>query len=259
MKAQDFINQLRSHGKYCFTVSDTEKALGLSKIATLNALKRLKPAITSPARGFYLIIPPEYQVLGCLPADMFIQDLMKYLELPYYVGFLSAAQYYGAAHQKPQRFQIVTSRNRRPIKCGRVYIEFIANKNIAQSATKKFNTSTGVISIATPETLAIDLVTAVQRAAGINNVATVLTELAESINSKTLIERAKASSEMFWVQRLGYLFDQLSLDELSNALFEVIKEKKLHWVKLIPESSYKVLARNSKWKIIINTEVEPDE
>jgi predicted transcriptional regulator of viral defense system len=259
MKAQEFFNHLRSQGKYSFQVQEAEQALGLTKIATLNALKRLKPMITSPARGFYLIVPPEFQALGCLPADMFIQDLMKYFALPYYVGFLSAAQYYGAAHQKPQRFQVVTTKNRRPIKCGRVYIEFIANKNVAQGTTKKFNTSTGFISVATPETLAIDLVTGVQRAAGINNVATVLTELAESINSQALLEKAKTSSEMFWVQRLGYLFDQLGLDKLSNALFEIIKEKKLHWVKLVPESSYKAIGRNSKWKIIINTEVEVDE
>src|SRR5690348_2374661 len=133
MKAQEYINKLRSQGRYFFTSKEAEKSLSLSKIATINALRRLRlnKQIVSPARGFYLILVPEYRILGCLPADMFIADLMKYLDLPYYVGFLSAAQYYGAAHQKPQRFQVVTSKNRPVIHCGRIYIEFIANKNVA--------------------------------------------------------------------------------------------------------------------------------
>ena len=119
MKAQAFINYLRSQGRYSFTLQEAEKALERSKVVTINALKRLKPNIVSPARGFYLITPPEYQMLGCLPAEMFIHQLMQYFEQPYYVGFLNAAQYYGAAHQKPQHFQIVTVKNRRPIHCGR--------------------------------------------------------------------------------------------------------------------------------------------
>src|SRR5579872_1807692 len=116
MKAQEFINMLQSQGRYYFTTADAEKALELTKVATINALRRLrlKNAIVSPAKGFYLILPPAYQILGCLPAEMFIPDLMKHLNQPYYVGFISAAQYYGAAHQKPQRFQVITSKTRLP-------------------------------------------------------------------------------------------------------------------------------------------------
>ena len=110
MKALNFINELRAQGRFSFTVSEAENALGLKKVSCLNALHRLKKDkwLVSHARGFYLIVPPEYQAYGCLPAEMFISDLMHYWGLPYYVGFLSAAQYYGAAHQKPQRFQVVT-------------------------------------------------------------------------------------------------------------------------------------------------------
>jgi predicted transcriptional regulator of viral defense system len=41
---------------------------------------------------------------------------------------------------------------------------------------------------------------------GINNVATVLAELAEKINGKRLIAAAKLSP-IAWVQRLGHLLD----------------------------------------------------
>lgn len=85
---------------------------------------------------------------------------MKYFNQPYYVSYLSAAQLYGAAHQKPQRFQVVTLKNRRPIRCGRIYIEFIANKDIHHMPTKTMNTYTGQMLVATPEVTAADLVSA---------------------------------------------------------------------------------------------------
>ncbi len=258
MKAQAFIDHLRSQGRYSFTLCEAEQVLEVSKIATLNALKRLKPNIVSPAKGFYLIIPPEYQMLGCLPAEMFIDQLMKYVNQLYYVGFVSAAQYYGAAHQKPQRFQVITLKNRRPIHCGRIYIEFIANKQVNTNAIKTFNTPAGTLLVASPETLAIDLVTAPQHAAGISNVATILMELSESIDYKVIVEKIKNDEQLFWAQRLGYLFELLELNKFSEAIYDIIKNKKIYWKKLIPARSYIALSRNKKWKIIVNTEVEPD-
>lgn len=153
-----------------------------------------------------------------LPADMFIPDLMKHFRQPYYVGFLSAAQYYGAAHQKPQRFQIVTIKNRQPIQCGRIQIEFIANKHAASILFKKFNTAAGSIAVATPEVIAADIINAPHYAAGINNAATVLTELVEQIEIKKLIELSKLYQELSWLQRLGYLFECLGFDSIANKI-----------------------------------------
>ncbi len=260
MKLHEFINASRAKGHYSFTIVEAEHALGLKKAAILNAIRRLaqQRLLVSPAKGFYLIVPPEYQALGCLPADMFVADLMRYLDQPYYVGFLSAAQYYGAAHQKPQRFQVVTTKNRRPIQCGRVYIEFIANKKVATEPTKTINTLTGTIPIATAEVLAVDIVTAPHHAAGINNATTVLTELAESLDSKRLLDLAKINTELFWVQRLGYLLEFLGFEQLSTILEKMLHNHKLHWVRLVARAPYKVLARDSKWKIIVNTDIEAD-
>ena len=261
MKAQTFINELRSQGRFSFTIADAEKALAIGKVTCLNALHRLKKnnLIVSPAKGFYLIIPPEYQIYGCLPADMFIPDLMNYWSLPYYTGFLSAAQYYGAAHQKPQRFQVVTTKNRLPIQCGRIHIEFIANKKLPSLPTKNFNSLAGTISVATPEVLAADLVTAPQHAAGINNVATILIELAEILGRDKLIELTQINTEMFWVQRLGWLLESLGFDKLADALLQTLQNKNMHWVRLLSRAPNTSIDRNKKWHVIVNTTVEPDE
>ena len=261
MKAQEFLNKLRGNGRYCFTLEEIEKSLMLTRIATLNALHRLMrdKTIVSPAKGLYLIVTPEYQAFGCLPAEMFISDLMKHFNQPYYIGFLSAAQLYGTAHQKPQRTQVVTSKIRRPIRCGRIYIEFIRNKNVMQMPTKTMNTYTGYMLVATPEVIAADLVSFPRHGAGISNVATVLIELAESLDAKQLLALTKIRPQLVWVQRLGYLLDFLGFHPLADVLLKALQDKKVYWTPLVSRASAKVLSRDKKWKIIVNTKVEPDD
>lgn len=110
--------------------------LGTSANATAKALARLmaQEYLASPEREFYVIVPPEYRSLGCLPAEQFIPALMAKKNLTYYAGLLSAAQFYGAAHHRPQEFQVLVARNRRPILCGKVRVGFIARKRVERFA-----------------------------------------------------------------------------------------------------------------------------
>src|SRR5438045_1799631 len=104
MFARDFIQQLAASGRYTFTTADANAAMGQTLAAVKLALNRLrrKGDIASPMRGFWVIVPPEYRRLGCLPAEQFIPSLMAHLQLPYYAALLSAAQFHGAAHHRPQ-------------------------------------------------------------------------------------------------------------------------------------------------------------
>ena len=100
-KARQYVEDLAAAGRYHFLAKEAQKALGISRAAVKVTLSRLakRGVIASPARGFYVVVPPEYRSLGCLPADQFIPALMKTLNLPYYVGLLTAAEYHGAAHR----------------------------------------------------------------------------------------------------------------------------------------------------------------
>jgi predicted transcriptional regulator of viral defense system len=150
---RDFVSGLAAGGRYFFATREAQFALGVSPAAAKLALNRM-----AKQRGFYVIVPPEYHSLGCLPADQFIPALMKSLGQTYYAGLLSAAQYHGAAHHRPQEFQVFLAKNRRPIQCGRVRVAFIARKHIADVAVQSFNTPRGTILVSTPEATAIDLV-----------------------------------------------------------------------------------------------------
>ena len=164
-------------------------ALGVSSAASKLALGRLikQRKVASPARGFYVIVPPEYRSLGCLPADQFIPALMEYRKLRYYAALLSAAQYYGAAHHRPQEFQVAVAGNRRPISCGFVRASFIARRRIIAVPLQRFNTPRGTILVSSPEATAVDLVGYERRAGGLDHVATVLSELAEHLEPERLL------------------------------------------------------------------------
>lgn len=148
-----FITELASRGKYCFTFKEAAVFSGSSEIAVRAALRRLRQMgeIAMPYRGFNVIVSPEYRGIGCLPADQFIPYLMEQLREKYYAGLLSAAEYHGASHHRPQLFQIVVAKNKPMITCGKIRVEFIARKNIEKVPTSNFKTPRGYLKISSPE------------------------------------------------------------------------------------------------------------
>ena len=103
---------------------------------------------------------------------------MKAMERHYYGGLLSAAALHGASHQRPQEFQIFTDRPVNPIQVGRARIRFFVNKRSADTAVQSMKTPTGMMRGSTPESTAVDLVRFAKAAGYLDNVATVLMDLA---------------------------------------------------------------------------------
>jgi predicted transcriptional regulator of viral defense system len=253
------IDEFSAKGRVSFTLNEVMTLEKSSPASTKAAIGRLqkKGRIAMPYRGFYVIVPPEYRVIGCLPAEQFIDDLMKHLEEPYYVGLLSAAEYHGAAHHRPQVFQVMASKARRKIRCGKVLVEFIYRKNVAEVPTGKRNTPAGTIALSTPEATAIDLVGYEKRSGGLDNVATVLSELAEKIDARRLLAIAKFSP-IAWLQRLGYLLDILGEEERTRILAKYVHEKNPARIPLVPALKTKGAKSDRRWKLLVNATVEAD-
>lgn len=258
-KAREYVNGLAASGRYHFTSTEAQSALGVSAAAAKLALNRLakQALIASPARGFYVIVPPEYRSLGCLPADQFIPALMKRLNLSYYAGLLSAAQYHGAAHQRPQGFQVFLAKSRRPIECGAVRVAFMLRKRLTEVPVQSFNTPRGTVLASSPEATALDLVGYAQHAGGLNHVATVLSELAERIDPEKLAAAAR-TAPVGWAQRLGYLLEHLGFDAKIPALKEYVREHAKQSTMLLPKASRKRARRNKGWKLYVNADVEAE-
>lgn len=259
-KAQGYIDSLTATGEISFTVSQFCNALNLNYGAATSALRHLlqKKSIVSPSKGYYLILTPEFRASGCLPADYFIDDLIRHWGTEYYIGLLSAALYHGAAHQQPQMFQVMIPNKRKSISCGHVSIEFIQNSHCTRTPKQALKTRTGTLQVSTPEATAMDMLKYIRHCGGINRIATVLDELAETMSADRLVDLAAQSEERTWVHRLGFLLDRLGHTKLAEALYTVISKQPMERIPLVPYSSMTGAPRDKKWSIGINAKVESD-
>jgi putative addiction module CopG family antidote len=259
MLAADAITNWASHGRYHFSTEEAATALGTSVAAARAALRRLrtKGAVAMPQRGFWVVVPPEYRRLGCLPPEQFIPQLMEQLGLGYYGALLSAARYHGAAHQQPQVFHVMVEKNRPPIACGEVRVTFVARRNVEKIPTRLFNTPRGVIRMSSAEATAFDLVGYPGHAGGLDHVATMLVELAESLAPDRLAALASLSP-VPWAQRLGYLLSRVDAGDRVEALAEYVARHARETVPLDPGVDHQSAARDARWKLTVNADVTPE-
>ena len=254
-----YVDSLQSSGRYCFTTRDVMVAQGTSAGSLQASLRRLKKKgrITSPRRGFFVIIPLEYRSAKSPPASWFIDDLMAYFGQEYYVGLLTAAGIYGASHQQPQVFQVVTDLPTRSVNMDRVQIQFHRNRRMAEVPVKRVKTETGTMCVSTPEATALDLVRYPVACGSLNNVVTVLSELSESMRPAAL-RKAAGRARHPDVQRLGYLLDQLALPALAKPLEGLVKSWRKRSVHLRPDRDAGDLEPDLKWYVIPNEGLKPE-
>lgn len=253
-----WVDQLQGLGSYTFTASRAESETGRSFVAVQTALRRLKEQrkIVSPRRGFYVVVPPEYRATGSPPASWFIDELMRHLEQPYYVGLLSAAAIHGASHQQPMAFQVVTSQPTREMRAGKVTIQFSMNSKVERMPTTEIQTETGTMRVATPETTAFDLVRYQAAAGHLDNIATVLAELAERIDARALVGIAHLV-KLPDVQRLGYLLDAVGEGDVAAPLAEWLKARNPRAIPLLPGQPAHA-GTDERWHVRPNAELEID-
>jgi predicted transcriptional regulator of viral defense system len=257
--ARNFIARLAAAGRYHFSSLDAQQALDVSPAAAKLALNRLskQQLIASPARGFYVIVPPEYRSVKSLPADQFIPALMQRLGLTYYAGLLSAAQYHGAAHHRPQEFQVMVAKSRRAIVSGAVRVSFIVHKNVDRIPVQDFNTPRGTVRVSTPEATAVDLVGYPGHIGGLDQTATILSELAEKLDPEKLAMAAQ-NAPMPWGQRLGYLLEKFGGEDRIGPLKSYVRKNARQAAVLLPTAKVNHALRNNDWKLIVNAEIEPE-
>lgn len=263
----DYLKHIRALGHRSFTLDQAMSDLKISRNNVKASISRLKKQglLISPAKGLYVIIPPEYLPQGCIPAAELVPILMEHLGIDYYACLLTAGMYHGATHQKPGSFQIITDKRiKRKLKFGQVSISCIYKKSLANLPTQNITVSTGYLKISSPELTAVDLLIYPHNSGGINHIATVLTELVDAINPEKLIALAKNLDHNIWFQRLGYILEKIDpMDaelnkKIINSLAGYLESKKLRFIPLAPEITSAGFPRSKKWMIIENTDIESD-
>jgi len=109
-KIRNWILDLPKKGKITFSLDEINTQFPRTTANNKRvSLWRLVEAgkIQSVWKGFYVIVPVEYELKGSVPPTVYIDQLMTYLNREYYIGLLNAAAFYGASHQQPQELTII--------------------------------------------------------------------------------------------------------------------------------------------------------
>jgi predicted transcriptional regulator of viral defense system len=256
----NYIESLQAQGRLVFKSTEAQKALFNSQNAFIKASLRLirKDKLFRPTNGFYVIIPTEYRSGKSVPPEWYIDALMKFHGLPYYVGGLSAAALHGAAHQAPQELQVITTKPLRPVTAHRTRIRFLTKKAMERTPVQEIKTHTGYFKVSTPEATAFDLVRYYRWAGYLSNVATVLAELSERLDPQKLVDAALADGKIAQAQRLGFLLEKYGEKKTVSELRKWVSEQETKLVPLRPSWNGEVSARDEHWRILINDVVETD-
>ena len=264
-----YVSALLSVGRTVFTAEEAEQALGVGRGAFLDAAERLqrRKALLNLRQGFYVVVPPQYASWGAPPPAWYIDALMRHERQAYYVGLLKAAELHGATHQAVMEFQVLTAKRLPKIRAGRNLIVFYFRKDMdaVTAVIEDRKTDTGTMKISSAALTALDLLRYPQASGGIDNIATVLSDLGPKIDPEQLAALT-ATVERPVAQRLGHLLARLGHGALTGPMLQALQARgSLPWTELDrqeardPDFAPEPQERDSRWRVIVRRVPELDE
>ena len=260
IRAQDLNAYLLSRGISSIQTKEIARLLSIpeNQVRQRMASLRRRGEFVSPARGLWVPIPPNRRNWGAPEPWAYLEDMMSHLGSDYCVGWLTAAAVHGASHQAAQVFQVAVSKHMNDRTVGRSQLQFRTRSAILDLPTKEVTRPEGRVKVATPETTALMLAADLDMASGIDNMATIVLELAESGNLQPdLLMEATPLFPMAAVRRLGWILDEFSsgidTDELANWSSKSEVSASHLVANAESETEY-----NKRWSLVVNRKVEPD-
>lgn len=265
----EYVTGLQSKGRVVFTAEEAVEALGTNHGAFLDASQRLQKRglLISPRKRFYVAVPPQFASWGAPPPSWYVDALMRNEEQTYYVGLLKAAELHGATHQAVMEFQVVTGKRMSKIRAGRNLIVFYYRKDMASIADgiEDVKTDTGRMKVSSPALTALDLIRYSNGTAGIDNVATVLSDVGAKIDDDQLAILS-LSFEKPVVQRLGYMLEILDRRSITRKMHDNLMSRgKPSWTELDRAEARDTLfapdpvERDQRWRVVVRRHPEVDE
>jgi len=253
---------LPAQGRYTFTTAEARVYQDhISAAGTAAALGRAEAdgIIASPIRGFHVVLPLEDRGIGTPAWRLFLDPLMTHLQVPYYVGLLTAASIHGAASQAAQVVQVVVARPRRPVTVGRLAIEFIVRKTAAQAPIELLTTASGHVRVATPEVVALDVVRYPARAGGWDNVLAVLRDLTPTMRRSGMRQALVVEPTTADLQRLGLILERVGAGSVAAVLADELRARRPSWAPLAPGVPFAPGdERDVRWHVIANIALDAD-
>jgi len=260
IKATDLVSWLLSNGITAVTSEEISVLLGIpenhirQRLAPL--VKRIE--IVSPCRGFWIPIPYEYRQWGAPEATYYIDRMMRFLDVDYYVGWMTAAAILGAGHHASQVFQVATAKTVRNRVIGRSDFKFYQRSNVGPLPTFRYKTQTGAINVSTRAATMLSAANDLSNVSGLDNAANIIIELSET--EDVFIGEVAVCSALFPIsalRRLGWILENFTDTSGLDQLVRINQESKVRQSKL---STYKPYSDriDIKWSLDINERIEPD-
>jgi len=251
------IEDLESEARKTFTLDQAMSRLGLKRNSVIEVISRLrkKGRLVTLTPGFYAILHPSEKKHGLRPLTV-IDDLMKRLGKEYYVGLLSAADFWGAAHQKPMTLQVVIKSQMSFRKSRDLKIKFHYKSNYPRQGIVIQKTESGFINVSSPALTALDVLSYEKACGGFDNVSLVIHDLIEKLDPKDLLNCSQEYGQLAIVQRLGYLLEAFATPpKIINPLKKWLQKARPSRVLLLPS-----LPREGKthpiWQVIENAALD---
>lgn len=247
----EFLDLILSQGRKTFSFMDFFLFKHNVTNATRQSIKFMvkKKLVRALADNLYVILSPSERKMGKIQPDSFIDQLMSHKKLSYYVGLLSAASFYGAAHQRPLVFQVITNRQ---VLIPRKFlpdVEFHNKKRFPEYCITKEKGQFGYINYSSPALTVYDLIKFEKDAGTLYNIIPVISELIPHLKISDIKNLLKNKVEVAYIQRLGYILEKLRYSNVKP-LFAVAQKATAN----IPLSrlEHRSGVINKKWRIIDN-------
>ncbi|PJC65154.1 MAG: hypothetical protein CO021_00615 [Deltaproteobacteria bacterium CG_4_9_14_0_2_um_filter_42_21] len=259
-KGIKFLENLQAEGKRVVSLEETQKRLRLSRVAALKLLSRLQKSqrLVTLTDGLYALVPPSERRHGLHPLPV-LHQLMKFCNVDYYVGLLSAAEHWGAAHHRPQVLQVMVPRLLPLRRAKKMRFDFHVRKHFPLRGITSFKTDSGPVGVSSRELTALDVLTYMSACAGFDNVGLILQELSPQLKEKELFALLDDYRPISSIQRLGVFLEFFGDQKrLVQRLKKYIQELKPSPVLLLPGEERRG-DMDVTWSVLMNTEMEFEE
>ena len=259
-----FLDAAERRGKLNLRTADMAHALpGVSAQALRQALHRQqrKGRIVRTSRGseHWLLVPLQHASAGAPPLETWLHAyLSKTLDVPYYVGLLSAAEVYGASPQAVMVTQVMTASVRRPVQVGRHRLVFLKCARVADMPTRWHETPHGRFKLSTPELTALDLVSRQHAVGGMARVIDVLQSMAPDMTADGLSTALNATQETPTAQRLGAILFRLGHIALANQVADWLGPRRTRRIPLTMEGDAQAASTlDGRFKVNLPDSLQP--
>lgn len=240
----------------CVFTERSEKTLK-TDINRLTLSKRIQNVY----KGFYVIIPIQYQLKGVVPPTYYINELMEFLGKPYYVGLLSAAAIYGASHQRAMMTQILTVGPRPRTSNRNTLLDWNYRQRIPSELIESRNAEMGRIYYSSAELTAVDIVQFASNIGGYQRATTVLAELVDVIDISKM-EGVLPYATTSAMQRLGYLLEFVLFEQdKADKLYSIMRKQNGYFNAVFMSSEHPASGgtKSNRWRVNMNINIEIDE